>query len=67
MTNASSVFKRQSLNNSLLTGPDFLCNLEELIMRFRLHSVAISADIEAMFMQVLVDPKDRQYLRFLME
>ena len=35
-------------------------------MRFRQHSVAISADIEAMFMQVLVDPKDRQYLRFLL-
>ena len=34
-------------------------------MRFRQHSVAISADIEAMFMQVLVDPTDRQYLRFL--
>ena len=34
-------------------------------MRFRQHSVAISADIEAMFMQVLVDSKDRQYLRFL--
>ena len=34
-------------------------------MQFRQHSVAISADIEAMFMQVLVDPKDRQYLRFL--
>ena len=65
VTNASSVFKGQSLNNNLLTGPDFLCNLTGLIMRFRQHSVAISADIEAMFMQVLVDPKDRQYLRFL--
>ena len=65
VTNASSVFKGQSLNNNLLTGPDFLCNLTGLIMRFRQHSVAISADIEAMFMQVLVDAKDRQYLHFL--
>ena len=65
VTNASSVFKGQSLKNSLLTGPDFLCNLTGLIMRFRQHPVAISADIEAMFMQVLVDPKDHQYLRFL--
>ena len=64
-TNASSVFKGQSLNNNLLTGPDFLCNLTGLIMRFRQHSVALSADIEAMLMQVLVDPKDRQYIRFL--
>ena len=27
VTNASSVFKGKSLNSSLLTGPDFLCNL----------------------------------------
>ena len=65
VTNASSVFKGKSLNSSLLTGPDFLCNLTGLILRFRLHRVAISADIEAMFMQVLVDPKDRPFLRFL--
>ena len=65
VTNASSVFKGKSLNSSLLTGPDFLCNLTGLILRFRLHRVAISADIEAMFMQVLVDRKDRPFLRFL--
>ena len=35
-------------------------------MRFRQHSVAISADIEARFLQVIVDPKDRQYLRYLL-
>ena len=65
VTNASSVFKGKSLNSSLLTGPDFLCNLTGLILRFRLHRVAISANIEAMFMQVLVDPNDRPFLRFL--
>ena len=57
VTNASSVFKGKSFNSSLLAQPDFLCNVTGLILRFRLHRVAMSADIEAKFMQVLVDPK----------
>ena len=34
-------------------------------MRFREDQIAISADIEAMFMQVFVSPEDQPYLRFL--
>ncbi|XP_075256011.1 uncharacterized protein LOC142348522 [Convolutriloba macropyga] len=34
-------------------------------MRFRENRIALCADIEQMFMQVKVDPKDRPYLRFL--
>ena len=49
LTNANSVFKGQSLIISLLTGPDFLCNQTGLIMRFRHNSVAISANIEAVY------------------
>ena len=63
--NAASVFKGVSLNSSLLTGPDFLTNLTGIIMRFREDKIAISADIEAMFMQVFVPPADQRYLRFL--
>ena len=65
MTNASSVFNGKSLNSSLLTGTDFLWNLTGLRLPFRLHRVPISADIEAIFMQILVDHKDRPFLRFL--
>ena len=64
VTDASSVFKGQSLNNSLLTKPDFLCNLTGLIIQFRQHLVAIFANIDAMFMKVLADLKNRQFLRF---
>ena len=65
VTNASSVFRGKSLNSILLTGPGFLCTLTGLILRFRLHRIAISTNIEPMFMQVLVNPKDRPFLRFL--
>ena len=65
VSNASSIFQGKSLNSSLLKGPDLLCNLTGLIIRFRQNKIAISADIDAMFMQVLVSPKDRPFLRYL--
>ena len=65
VTNAASKYKGLSLNDALLTGPDLLCNLHGLLLRFRQYSVAITADIEAMFMQIGIQPKDQDYLRFL--
>ena len=50
--NGASRFHGSSLNNSLLVGPDLLQNLLFVLMRFREHKYAISADIEGMFMQV---------------
>ena len=55
----------KSLNNQLLTGPDLMNNLLGVLTRFRKENVAIVADVEAMFHQVRVDPKDHTYLRFL--
>ena len=52
MTNAASKYKGVSLNDALLTGLDLLCNLHGLLLRFRQYKVAVTADIEAMFMQV---------------
>ncbi|XP_075253227.1 uncharacterized protein LOC142345029 [Convolutriloba macropyga] len=65
VANASSIFQGQSLNSNLLKGPDLLSNLTGVIMRFRENRIALCADIEQMFMQVKVDPKNRPYLRFL--
>ena len=65
VTNAFSVYQGQSLNSNLLKGPDMLSNLVGVILRFREHQVAISADIEQMFMQIKVAPSDRAFLRFL--
>ena len=64
VTNASSTYQGVSLNSSLLTGPDLLCNLTGLVMRFRQGTVAVSADIEAMFLEVKVKPEDQPFLRF---
>jgi hypothetical protein len=36
-----------------------------VLLRFREEKVAVMADIKAMFLQVRVDPEDRDVLRFL--
>ncbi|CAB3996126.1 Hypothetical predicted protein, partial [Paramuricea clavata] len=51
-------FNGESLNQHLLTGPDLANSLVGVIIRFRQESIAVVADIESMFYQVLVEPKD---------
>ena len=63
--NGAAKFQGQSLNNALLTGPDLLQNLIHILIRFHQHKYAVSADIEGMFLQVGVIPKDQPSLRFL--
>ena len=53
-----------SLNEQLLTGPDFLNYLFGILTRFRKGKVTPVADIESMYHQVLVDPHDWKYLKF---
>ena len=48
-----------------MQGPDLMQILTVIICRFRHKNVAISADIEGMFMQVGVRPHDQKFLRFL--
>ncbi|XP_077976283.1 uncharacterized protein LOC120332657 [Styela clava] len=58
-------YRGYSLNESLLSGPDLASSLTGVLMRFRQERIALVADIEAMFHQIHVDPKDRDALRFL--
>ena len=62
---AASKFCGISLNDNLLTGPELLQNLIGIIFRFREQKIAITADIEAMFLQVKVPPEDCKVLQFL--
>lgn len=61
----AAVFKGVALNMQVMQGPDMMNDLQGILLRFREGKVALSADIEAMFHQVLVTPKDRDALRFL--
>ena len=53
-----------SLNSRVLQGPDLTNKLVGVLTRFRLHQVALMADVEAMFHQVRVKTDDQDALRF---
>ena len=63
--NAASKFGGVSLNDNLMAGPDLLQSLIGIIFRFREKEIALTADVEAMFLQVKVPPTDCRVLRFL--
>jgi hypothetical protein len=51
----------QSLNDNLLTGPILQQDLFAILTRFRTHRYVITADIEKMYRQILVDKDHRNY------
>lgn len=58
-------FQGTSLNQQLLQGPDLTSSLVGVLLRFRQETVAVMADVEAMFHQVRVRSEDTDLLRFL--
>lgn len=54
-----------SLNDYLYTGPLMLEDLATLLLNFRTHQVALTADIEKAFLQVGLQNDDRDVTRFL--
>eukprot|EP00794_Sanderia_malayensis_P012189 gene12189-biopygen9725 len=54
-----------SLNDCLHIGPSLTPLIFEMLLRFRGYSVPLVGDIEKAFLNIEVDPKDRDCLRFL--
>jgi hypothetical protein len=54
-----------SLNDILMTGPKVRDDLFDIVQRFRLHRIVMSADVEKMYRQVWVHPDDRCLQRIL--
>ena len=55
---------KMSLNSQIDKGPNRLQDLFGILLRFRQHSIALTADISEMFLQCRLDEKDRRYHRF---
>ena len=56
-----------SLNDCMEVGPCLLCNLTEILLRFRRWGIALTADIEKAFLQIAVKKEDCAVHRFLWE
>lgn len=55
----------KSLNDQLLVGPNLLPDLQQLLLRWRTHKICLTADIEKMYRQILIQTEDRRYQRIL--
>lgn len=55
----------KSLNDILHVGPSIQQDLASIMLRWRKHKIIISADIEKMFRQIIIDHKDTQYQRII--
>lgn len=59
---ASAKTNGPSLNNCLHTGPNFGQSILDILLRFRLHKIALIGDVEKAFLMISVAPVDRDVL-----
>lgn len=61
---SSSSPGKLSLNDVLHPGPNLNPSVLSLLLKFRMYRVAVTADIEKAFLQILLSEKDRDALRY---
>ncbi|XP_070527727.1 uncharacterized protein [Cardiocondyla obscurior] len=54
-----------SLNDTLMVGATLQDNIINILLRFRLPTIAITANLQKMYRQVLLHPDDQNYQRIL--
>ncbi len=62
---ASAKSEGVSLNDCLYSGPKFDQRVFDILLRFRTHRVALTADVEKAFLMVSMAEQDRDVLHFL--
>ena len=62
---AKSPGQQLSLNDCLPTGPNYIPQLADVLVRFRWNRIAITADIEKAFLTIGIQENQRNMLRFL--
>ena len=62
---ASAPFKGTCLNDAIHSGPKLQQDLIDLLIRFRLKAVALTMDIQEMFLQIELEPLARPFHSFL--
>ncbi|XP_044744753.1 uncharacterized protein LOC123306696 [Coccinella septempunctata] len=54
-----------SLNSCLERGPNLIEEVVDILLRFREGKIGVISDIKKAFLQISIDPVDRDFLRFL--
>ena len=54
-----------SLKDQLMVGPTVHSSLVDVLLRFRLNRIALTADVSKMYRAIVLPPEDRDYHRFL--
>ena len=62
---ASATYQGRSLNTETLPGPKLQNNLFDILVRFRKELVAFAGDVSQMYHQLVLQPVDRPFHRFL--
>ena len=63
---ASAKYKdSMSLNDVLYKGPCLNADLYSFLLKFRVHPIVLTADIEKAYLQININEEHRDYLRFL--
>ena len=62
---AKEKFDSNSLNDRLMTGPNYIPKLFNVLIRFRSYPIALTSNIEKAFLMIHIAEADRDYLRFL--
>lgn len=57
--------RNYSLNDCLPTGPNYVPQLFNILVKFRAHRVGLIADIEKAFLMIGIDEIDRDMMRFV--
>ena len=63
--NAAREFKGRSINDYISRTPDAMNELYSVLLKFRLGQHAFTADIKHMFLRILTNKNDQQYVRVL--
>ena len=61
----ASRYRGYCLNDTVCQGPNLISKLSHILLRFRLHRYAVTADITNMYNQVFILVENRDALRFL--
>ena len=62
---ASATYQGRSLNRETLPGPKLKSNIFDILLRFRKELVTFAGDVSQMYHQLVLQPDDRPFHRFL--